>query len=70
MEYVLLACGLALLLGYFSVRTLRRPPAKARIFYLTKDRENYVRFRSNPGFTIGKFHRCRKGKDCVWRARH
>lgn len=64
-EVFLLAGGL--LTGAAVWRVLRQPPKKARIWYLTKDRENYIRFRSNPGFTIGNFHRCRKGKTCVWR---
>lgn len=64
-EFFLLAGGL--LAGTAAWRTLRKPPKQARIWYLTKDRENYIRFRSNPGFTLGRFHRCRKGKMCSFR---
>lgn len=67
-EVFLLAGGL--LTGaavWGSIVTLRKPPKKARIIYLGKSRENYIRLRSNPGVTIGSFHRCRKGKMCPWR---
>ena len=74
-EVFLLAGGL--LTGaavWRSVLTLRKPPPKARIVYLGRTKngvkpENYIRLRSNPGVTIGSFHRCRKGKMCPWRKR-
>lgn len=64
---LLLASVLLGVAGWVGVVTLRKPPKKARIIYLGKSRENYIRLRSNPGVTIGNFHRCRKGKMCPWR---
>ena len=64
-----LLCGAAV---WKSVLVLKRPPAKVRIIYLGRTKngvrpENYIRLRSNPGVTIGSFHRCRKGRACPWR---
>lgn len=64
-EAILILAGAVM--GWRLVATLRKPPKKARIVYLSKDRENYVRLRSNPGFTLGRFHWCRKGKMCSFR---
>ena len=60
---------LALFALLILVVHLRQDPKKARIIYLSKDKENYVRLRSNPGFTLGNLHWCRKGKNCAWRKR-
>jgi hypothetical protein len=67
MEPGAILAGIGAVMGWLLVGSLRKPPKKARIVYLSKDRENYVRLRSNPGFTLGRFHWCRKGKMCSFR---
>jgi hypothetical protein len=69
MDWVIPLAVVIVVLGWRIYLTLSSAPKAARIWYLTKDRENYIRFRSNPGFTIGRFHRCRKGKMCSYRSK-
>ena len=67
MDWLLLILGGLVSLGFvYTMHVAARPANRVRVLYLGKSHVNYVRFKPNPGFTLGKYHRCAKG-NCPWR---